>query len=255
MVSRHCGVDLDGIPKVLAEAVDDDPFEIVGFASIAASALQTDVGQLFDELAESDPRLGPVLWAVVASLPFIDHLAQSDLVVEEGLPPWLLHRLDDAAVTGMMHYAGTRRGRGATYLVEVTMRPELVTTCVFELQGDRQQELVGFHTVAASMSEVADFHMDKYGRDRENAYANIGIEEGTQALLMALDTSLHEGKSSRWRPPWPLNLPTAALVIELAVRRVPLTSDLPYVTARRHAPGTSEQAKKLRRSLGLGFPV
>lgn len=71
------------------------------------------------------------------------------------------------------------------------MVPALVTTCVFELQHGRADEIVGFWTVAAPIGEVADFYEEKYRWTCDQAYEPVPFPEACQNLLIALDGSLH----------------------------------------------------------------
>jgi len=249
LVSRSNDADRAGQAQVLAEAIDGDPFEIIGFASIATAAMQSDVGELFDEFAQHDRRLGPTLWATVAAMPFIDCFARSEPITDELLPVWL-RQLDRSRITGVMRRTEDRQRRRSTHLVEVTMVPELVTTCVFDLRHVPNGEIIGFRTIAAPIDDVAAFYQEKHRRTCDQAYATVPLPEACQNLLIALDESLHAGhRSTAARPPWPLNMPTAAFVVELAMGQIRADDDLPYLAMRRGAGSTDPASTVLRRSL------
>jgi|GEM_PF-3193855 len=247
LVSRRAGVDRRDLPQLLANAVDDDPFEIIGFASIAASTLQHDVGKLFDELADQDPRLGPVLSATVASLPFVDHFSP-ERIVNDVLPSWLAN-LNDATVTGMMRRVMNEPHHESSYLVEVTMYGDLVATGVFGLDHRGPAAIDAFCTVAAPMLTVAEHYETKLKAQCSEAYDDVALAEGVQSLLMALDESMND-TSHRNMPlsPWPANLPVAAFALDMAMGQI-RNCDLPYVELRRTTSGRDPKAKAVRRSL------
>lgn len=249
LVSRHTNASRGDQAKVLAEAIDGDPFEIIGFASIATAAMRSDIGELFDDLARQDPRLGPTLWATVAAMPFIDCYAPSEPTAAEHVPAWL-RQLDRSRITGVLRRTEDRQRHRSTYLVETTMFPELVTTCVFDLRHMPNSEISGFRTIAAPIGDVADFYQKKHRRTCDQAYTSVPLAEACQNLLIALDESLHAGScSTAARPPWPLNMPTAAFVIELAMGQIRADDVLPYLAMRRGAGATNPASTELRRSL------
>lgn len=247
LVSRRARVERGDLPQVLASAVDDDPFEIIGFASIAASTLQHKVGKLFDEFADQDPRLGSVLHTIVASLPFVDHCSDPEQTVNDVLPSWLVN-LNVAKVTGIMRRLMNERHR-SSHLVEVTMYGDLVATCVFDLHHRGPAVIDGFCTVAAPMLTVAEHYETKFKASCSETYDDVPFPEGVQDLLMALDESMIEASPRNLsRPPWPANLPVAAFALDMAMGQI-RDCDLPYIALRRTTSGHAPKAEAVRRSL------
>lgn len=209
----------------LSPALHEEPFELIGYAAIAASALNDDLGDHLRRLAGHDPRLQPVLATIVAAMPMVADLAPepADCPQVPALPPWL-ERLDDACLTAASRRWESEELGRSSHLLEIslpTVQPVTAIVRIGECSGG--SVVTDLHTTTQSLSNAADDQLRKFGWANPRPYEPVAVDEAVDTIRRALVRWLiHDCDrcdAERPFPGWPNTAPELAWIVGLPPAR------------------------------------
>jgi hypothetical protein len=208
--------------KKLAEALVDDPFEVIGYTAVAATYFGNYFGELVDWLAEHEPVLRTALPVVAAAMPWLlanEHLQLLGESDQAALPKWL-RELDQLTCTGIMRRYDRADRSSSSYLIEVRLAGGQVATARLSIAHDDVDRICEFWTTGLSVREAARIYRKRYTLHTTRPYRHVKLETACCRILKAWLGSLESGRFVEDRDdpiPWPQNAGVLLLMMQPAV--------------------------------------
>lgn len=186
--------NVDQCARDLAGSLEEDPLDVFGWTAVAAMSLRSEVLEVIELLARTEPKLNSSLKAVIDGLDLGEVVGLSRETVHDAELPGWLRGLAQAEISGVSRRFEYANRSSSTYLIEVSLVDGHRATARIALEHGESTAVSSFWTAGVALHEAERFYRKRYALSTTKPFRMVNTARGCLNVLEALAVSVTSGQ-------------------------------------------------------------